>query len=86
MSDEPKKRSWALIGWAALATIVLYSLSMGPAYWIALNSPVSPAIGCDAMYALNALYAPVWDLCSYSPWAWVVIERYQRFWIPPTVL
>jgi hypothetical protein len=35
MSDEPKKRSRAWIGWALVVALVLYPLSMGPALWVA---------------------------------------------------
>jgi hypothetical protein len=35
MSDEPKKRSRAWIGWALFTLLVLYPLSAGPAWWIA---------------------------------------------------
>ena len=36
MSDEPKRsRLW--IGWALLAAIVLYILSVGPVWWLAFH-------------------------------------------------
>jgi hypothetical protein len=34
MSDEPKKRPRAWIGWTALVLFVLYPLSMGPVWWL----------------------------------------------------
>jgi hypothetical protein len=42
MSDEPKKRSWAWIGWALIAAIVLYPLSSGPAFAIARRTGIEP--------------------------------------------
>jgi hypothetical protein len=56
MSDEPKQRSQARIGWAALALLVVYPLSSGPALWAGANfepnwimetySVVYRSIGC----------------------------------------
>jgi hypothetical protein len=35
MSDEPKKRPRAWIGWTLFAAVLFYPLSMGPALWVA---------------------------------------------------
>jgi hypothetical protein len=47
MSDEPKRRAW--VRWALLALVVLYPLSMGPLYRL--------AIALDAPWLL-ILYTP----------------------------
>ena len=55
MSVEPKKRSrkWLWIAWALLAALVLYPLSMGPAYlWVAKATDPAAAMNlCNTMYA-----------------------------------
>jgi hypothetical protein len=50
MSDAPKKRSRAWIGWALVAVFVLYPLSIGPAYWWASR---------DRWETLDTMYAPL---------------------------
>ncbi|HEV3301234.1 MAG TPA: hypothetical protein VG055_16405 [Planctomycetaceae bacterium] len=41
MSDEPRKRSRAWIGWTALTLFVLYPLSFGPVVRFREYNPVS---------------------------------------------
>jgi hypothetical protein len=57
MSDEPKKRSRAWIGWALLAAMVLYPLSLGPVCWLAPQSSDE---------TINKVYAPIDWLRSRS--------------------
>jgi hypothetical protein len=64
MSDEPKKRSrsWrslGWIGWTALALLLVYPLSIGPAVWI------STAIGVPGDW-INTPYRPVLWLAFQS--------------------
>jgi hypothetical protein len=55
MSDEPKKKSWALIRWTLLTLSVLYPLSMGPASWVCQHATT----GHPAYTALMSAYAPI---------------------------
>jgi hypothetical protein len=54
MSDEPKKRSRAWIGWAAVALFVLYLLSWGPAALV--DSRVATH---QSHRVFDTIYAPV---------------------------
>jgi hypothetical protein len=78
MSNEPKKRSRKWIWWlAVLALLLLYPLSIGPAYWLAIDSPV-PVV---SVKTLNWFYAPVWRLWAASDWAKGLVNWYMRFWV-----
>ncbi len=63
MSDEPKKRPRAGIGWTLFAVLVLYPLSMGPVLWIARHF----SGGENVVYAylplllLGELFKPLQD-------------------------
>ena len=72
MGDAPKKRSWAWIKWLALALVILYPLSMGPAY-----GPLMPFFDPNT---LSAVYAPMWWVWQHSPWGYAAIEWYLNLW------
>ncbi|HEV3298845.1 MAG TPA: hypothetical protein VG055_04365 [Planctomycetaceae bacterium] len=56
MSDEPKKRKWAWIGWALIAVILLaYVLSIGPAERYAATSADPKKAGA----IIRSIYAPI---------------------------
>ncbi len=78
MSVEPKKRSrkWLWIAWALLAALVLYPLSMGPAYlWVA--KATDPAA---AMNLCNTMYAPLIWFGGRCQWAQNAMDWYGGFW------
>jgi hypothetical protein len=80
MSDEPKKQSKRWIGWALLALLVLYPLSMGPAFWWATAE--GPFFFFERWKTLDTFYAPLdwlnrfdwtrdamhWYLEKFSDW------------------
>jgi hypothetical protein len=78
MSDEPKKRSRGWIGWAVLAALVLYPLSMGPAWRCALTSEDWPS----NEDRVNTAYAPICWLCERQEWAANAMRRYINLWDP----
>jgi|HubBroStandDraft_4_1064222.scaffolds.fasta_scaffold207995_3 hypothetical protein len=78
MSDEPKKRSRAWMGWAAIGFLLLaYPFSVGPALRFAFFSGNRRA-NLDAVYKA---YAPIWWLRQHSDTARAVIDRYKSFWL-----
>jgi hypothetical protein len=52
MSDEPKKWPLRWIGWALIAALVLYPLSIGPSIWFREYNPLSFEVTC-------AIYLPL---------------------------
>jgi hypothetical protein len=56
MSDAPKKQSRAWIGWALIAVVVVYPLSIGPAFLICRKTNTSL----------------VWMESAYQPLFWAV--------------
>ena len=58
MSDEPKKRSRAWIGWAAFLLFVLYPLSIGPAAWF--DDRIDHA---EAAWTSRIFEQVYWPLC-----------------------
>jgi hypothetical protein len=70
MSDEPKKRSGAWIGWALLAFLVLYPASVGPMAWLEKHDWI-PSIVMD-------VYRPFWYVpLDRHPWDW--LSRWETF-------
>ena len=67
MSDQPKQRSLAWIGWVLLALPVLYLLSLGPVVWLChhdyLSLKVAFAIGTPAEWAYDrsTTFQRCWD-------------------------
>jgi hypothetical protein len=59
MSDEPKKRPRAWIGWTLFALCFLYPLSLGPALAITIRENSDSA---RATY--DAVYQPLWRVCE----------------------
>jgi hypothetical protein len=68
MSDEPKKRSRAWIGWAALGLFVGYPLSGGPLVFM-------DAAGYRPSQAIMVLYWPL-DQCAKVPVVGRLLENY----------
>ncbi len=73
MSDEPKKRSRAWIGRMSLTLLVLYPLSMGPAY-----GPAMPLFNPKTLWTA---YAPMWWIWTHSKPASRVIDWYLDLWV-----
>jgi hypothetical protein len=83
MSDEPKKRSWAWIGWGLIVVLVLYSLSIGPAAWLSTHAHSRTV---TATYF--AAYAPIfwmWRNERAEPGGYAFLV-YVTFWssLPPS--
>ena len=76
MSDEPKKRSRAWIGWALLAVFVLYPLSVGPVNWLYQHSDKDTRI----YRAARVVHAPIDYLTNHSKTAYDVVSWYVSFW------
>jgi hypothetical protein len=74
MSDEPKRsRLW--IGWALLAAIVLYILSVGPVWWLAFH------YGKPSKHTFSAVYRPFVFVRKARPLR-DVTDWYLRVWVP----
>jgi hypothetical protein len=68
MSDEPKKRSRAWLGWSVLLLLIAYPLSMGP------------VLKYGKVHSVLAAYDPLERFCeSWQP-LWEVKERYNSLW------
>jgi hypothetical protein len=75
MIDEPKQRSRAWIGWALLAALVLYPLSIGPAVWIV------DSLGIRALTrSYRAFYAPIFWAFDRSVTVADWVLWYANFW------
>ena len=76
MSDEPKKRSRAWIGWALIALLVLYILAAGPGLWV-----------CDRLqserviHTYDAIYAPLDWACDQNEFIGGVMAWYRGRWL-----
>jgi hypothetical protein len=74
MSDEPKKRSRAWIGWAAFVLLVLYPLSVGPALkWTSDDLSTWRIIApvYDPLFRLGERFDCIGDALNwYLPW-WI---------------
>jgi hypothetical protein len=73
MSDEPKKRSRAWIGWAL---VVLYPLSIGPADCIVGRCSGHPWISAG----LLAAYYPISSICAKSATLTTMLGHYLVLW------
>jgi hypothetical protein len=75
MSDEPKNRSRAWIGWAPLVMVILYPLSIVPSAiafrW--LNAYHVVADYGSARHALESFYAPIQWLEKQNPRAHEIV-------------
>jgi hypothetical protein len=76
MSDEPKKRSRAWIGWAPLAAFVLYPLSIGPADCVLGRCSGHPRISAG----LLAAYYPISCICGKSATLTALLGDYLVLW------
>jgi hypothetical protein len=74
MSDEPKKRSRAGIGWALVAIFVLYPLSMGPVLDFA-----GPIPGNRRM-RVQALYSPIFYFAHRNYTVYRIVNGYCEWW------
>jgi hypothetical protein len=71
MSDEPKKRrSWPRIGWALVALLLAYPLSIGPVVWF------HAALGLPHNRFYPGLYRPVFWLAFQSETSNTVLYEY----------
>ncbi|HEV8002003.1 MAG TPA: hypothetical protein VGP63_19095 [Planctomycetaceae bacterium] len=78
MSDEPKKRSRAWIVWAVLVIPLLYTLSIGPAVWLELYSPLR---GEKLRQFDEAAYAPLRRVHKTHPILEAAVDRYANLWV-----
>jgi hypothetical protein len=76
MSDEPKKRSQARIGWTVAALFVLYPLSIGPADCILGRCSEHPRISAG----LHAAYYPISSICEKSATLKAIFVQYLVLW------
>ena len=76
MSDEPKRRPRAWIGWVTITLLVLYPLSMGPVGRIAHN------FGFDVIAIDKAIYGPILWLRDSSESFSRALIWYLGFWEP----
>jgi hypothetical protein len=76
MSDEPKKRSRAWIGWILLSGLILYPLSIGPASWWTQDDPSKWA-------ALDTAYAPIRWLGDRVDCVGEALDWYHSRWVRP---
>jgi hypothetical protein len=76
MSDEPKKRSRAWIGWSAgLLLFVLYPLSIGPATWLVVNKRP------QMLEAWGTTYDPLLWVAHRSDMSSDLLNRYLGLWV-----
>ncbi len=76
MSDEPKKRPRAWIGWMLIAALVLYPLSIGPADCILGRCSADSGISAG----LHAAYYPVSSICGKSRTLTDLLGEYLILW------
>jgi hypothetical protein len=74
MSDQPKKRLRPWIGWAAAAMLVLYPLSIGPAWYVCVQT--------NGMWVLK-LYKPLFWACEKGL-PRTLLMKYLALWSPST--
>jgi hypothetical protein len=79
MSDEPKKRKRAWIGWTITALLLLaYPQSIGPAWWVANRHP--NALSHDVYHTI---YWPIERACRRFDPIFNVFKWYTDLWIAP---
>jgi hypothetical protein len=72
MSDEPKRRPRAWIGWAVAALIVLYPLSIGPILGYRIHR---------IHYRIfRTLYSPIMEAAQKNLQCREALQRYLRLW------
>jgi hypothetical protein len=76
MSDEPKKPSWAWIGWTVAALPLLYVLSSGPMIWLCRHNYLSFEFWMWAAEPLSWTY-------DRSVIARRFLDWYSTFWTSP---
>jgi hypothetical protein len=75
MSNEPKKRrSWKWIGWALVAALVLYPLSIGPATRWTDRDP-------SKQETVAQIYAPLWWMAARSEYLGDALPWYIGKWM-----
>jgi|HubBroStandDraft_6_1064221.scaffolds.fasta_scaffold1408180_2 hypothetical protein len=81
MSDEPKRRHRAWIFWAALITLlVLYPLSLGPAFRLVWTSQDDPA----NLRVFKVVYRPISWARMHSETVTNLTDWYMSFCMPPS--
>jgi hypothetical protein len=75
MSDEPKKRSWAWIGWTAVVLFVLYPLSAGPTQRLTM-----PWIRGGPW---DTVYSPLLRLTEHDPSVKRIFDWWLGIWEYP---
>jgi hypothetical protein len=78
MSDEPKKRSRAWIVWTVLALPLLYALSIGPAIWLELYSPLRSE---QLRRFDEAAYVPLRRVYKTHAILEAAVDRYADLWV-----
>ncbi len=72
MSDQPKQRSLAWIGWALIPLPVLYLLSLGPVVWLCCHDYLSLKVA----FAIGTPVDWVYDRSTtFQHWDW-----YANLW------
>jgi hypothetical protein len=74
MSEEPKKRSRVWIGWTLLALVVLYPLSIGPAWYVCTRT--------DGWWVFS-VYRPLFWICKDGALQSLLV-KYLGLWSPVT--
>jgi hypothetical protein len=74
MSDEPKKRSRAWIGWALLAVLVVYPLSAGPVTLSLYRAKIDDRV-------LGTPYAPIKWVMNNNDTFRRVFLTYLGLWV-----
>ena len=75
MSDGPKKRRRAWIGWGLVLVFVLYPLSVGPVTWFVTH-------GHSGLLAdWDTAYAPLFWACNRSDALSSLLSWYMGLWV-----
>jgi len=76
MSDEPKKRSRAWIGWALLTLFSAYPLSFGPAFRLCTKSDSD-----WVRIPFGVAYTPLIWVCEQNPALKSAMRSYLDVWL-----